>query len=252
MSSLKNTFIILFVTAFFPVMYSQTIVIKGVISGKNDVENISVLNITSNHITLTDRDGKFNIGVEENDILRFSSVQYETINIIVNPKIILAKNINVELEESINNLEEVVISKGNMLTGNLAYDIKNSDTKNKINPYNLNIAEHTWKPQTQNERRLYTATTGVDKVLNAISGRTKEIKNYIEMDKANELLKHIKSKYLKAFCDEENLNEDLRINFLFFCREDPAFLKRCQSDNTLDIFSFLQEKLKEYKKVIVN
>lgn len=244
----KSCFIILFITVCFQFMHSQIIEIKGKVKGIGNIENIHVINVTSNFYAITNKNGEFNVNVKLNDTLKFSSIQYKHVNINIDEDIISKKSIIVQLEEFINELEEVVI--GNILTGDLALDMKNSSVKPKINFYDVGILGYKGKPKTQNERRLYEATTGFNKVLNAISGRTKKIKIQIKMDKEKELLKHIESKYLKNFCSSNNLNEDLHIDFLYFCSEDTNFYTQCKDKSDADVFKFLHKKLIKYNENI--
>lgn len=246
---MKKKYTILLITVCFQFIHSQTIEIKGRVEGLRDLENIHVLNVTSNFYTITNEDGVFIINVKLNDTLKFSSIQYKHINIKINKNIISKKSLVVYLEESINELDEVVV--GNILTGNLAIDLNNNIIKPDITFYDVGIPGYRGKPKTQNERRLFTATYGgigsIDRILNGISGRTKKLKMYVELDKNKELLNILIAKFSDRLFNSNTLNEDLQNDFFIFCSEEIDFVERYLNKTDFEIYVHLQDKLKSYK-----
>jgi hypothetical protein len=230
-------------------MHSQIIEIKGRVIGTNDTENIHIINITSKFYTITNKDGEFKINAKLDDTLKVFSLQYKHININIDADIISKKGIVVQLAESINELEEVVI--GNILTGNLALDVKNNSVKPAINFYDIGIPGYLGRPKTQNERRLFTATYGgfgsIDRILNGISGRTKKLKIYVELDKKKELLNILIAKFSHILFDSNILNEDVQNDFFIFCSEEIDFVERYLNKTDFEIYVHLQDKLKSYK-----
>lgn len=92
------------------------------------VENIHVINKTSNIATLTNQYGEFTIPVKEQDTLLFSSVQFENKQITISKEHISNLKLVVNLKVDITNLNEVIVKQHN-LTGNLAIDaINNRDS----------------------------------------------------------------------------------------------------------------------------
>lgn len=104
------------------------------ISGKvivvsNDVEGLTVNNITSNRIAVTDMNGMFNIYVALNDKIKITALQFDTILVAVTQEILDSKQLTVFLDEKLTALDEVVILPFN-LTGDLASDL------NKVRSHN--------------------------------------------------------------------------------------------------------------------
>ncbi|MCX7550785.1 hypothetical protein [Xanthomarina sp. F2636L] len=93
-----------------------------VIVDSNDVEGLTVNNLTSNMIAVTDLDGKFNIRVKLNDRINISALQLNTVLVIITQDILDSKELTVFLEEHLTPLDEVVILPFN-LTGDLASDL---------------------------------------------------------------------------------------------------------------------------------
>lgn len=97
------------------------------ISGKvivdaNDVEGLTINNLTSNRIAVTDMNGNFNVYVALNDKIKISALQLNTILVIITKEILDSKQLTVFLEEHVTALDEVVILPFN-LTGDLEADL---------------------------------------------------------------------------------------------------------------------------------
>ncbi|HLV38148.1 hypothetical protein [Xanthomarina sp.] len=104
------------------------------ISGKvivdaNDVEGLTVNNLTSNRVAVTDMEGKFKIHVKLNDKVRISALQLNSVLVIVTQQILDSKELTVFLEEHLTPLDEVVILPFS-LTGDLEMDLANVRTYN--------------------------------------------------------------------------------------------------------------------------
>ena len=241
----------------FSSIYSQTIEIEGVVTGNTDVENIHVINKTSNKFTTTNKLGAFIIDVKISDTIVFSSVQYNLKSVLVTPKIITEKRMTVFLEDKVNELGQVYVGK--ILTGSLDSDIKNSEAERSINFYDVGIPGYKGKPKTQSERRLYEADAGkyvyvglgvglnLNKILNKISGRTKKLKGRVEKENNEVLLERIKANLTEDFFVTYPLDETLRTDFFYFCSDDENFEKRCKDKSDIEVFEFLAEKMTVYK-----
>jgi hypothetical protein len=238
-------------------IWSQTVEINGVIKGISNVENIHVINKTSNKFATTNKIGGFKISAKLNDTLVFSSIQYKLKAIIISPKNIKEKYVLVYLNESVNVLDEVVVGK--VLTGDLNSDINNSETERPLDFYDVGIPGYTGKPKTQNERRLYEADHGkyvaiglgfglnLNKILNKVTGRTKKLKERVRLESNDVLLTKIKTRLAENFFKAYTLNKTLRTDFFYFCSEDENFEKRCKDKSDIEVFEFLAEKIAEYK-----
>ena len=242
-------FIILMVVFQVESMVSQTVDILGKIESAGDVENIHVINKTAKVFTISNGSGNFKISVKLNDTLVFSSVQNKTKVLVVNEDIVLKRTVKVVLEEQINQLEEVIV--GRILTGNLLSDIDNTEGNPPINFYDVGIPGYTGKIATQSERRLNEATTGggiipLNPILNAISGRTKMLKQQVALEAKDELLFSIKARLSKVFFDLNPLEEPLIMDFFYFCQEDENFMASCKNQSDFKILQFMEVKHKQY------
>lgn len=230
---------------------AQIVEIKGkVIVADDEIEGIHVINKTASKFTITNYKGEFNIPAKLNDTIVFSALKYKPKEMVVNMEVFTSKTLNVYLTELVNQLDEVIVGK--VLSGDLMSDIENSEAKRDINFYDLNIPGYTGRLLTQSERRLNEATTGggflpLNPILNAISGRTKMLKNQIKLERLDECLDRIKSELSVIFFESNDLDETFRSDFFYYCSEDLAFSNICRMRNGLTTLEFLAEKLKEYK-----
>ncbi|AUC74163.1 carboxypeptidase-like regulatory domain-containing protein [Olleya sp. Bg11-27] len=229
---------------------AQKIGLSGTILGDEDVEGIHVLNKTSLTSATSNSDGVFSISAKLNDTVIFSAVQYKTLFKVVSEENIASKALQVTLETFVNELDEVFLVQP--LSGNLIDDVSNSEAKPVINFYNVGIPGYIGKQKTQSERRLFEATTGggfipLNPILNAISGRTKKLKEMIQLENDDALLARLKNDLSIDFFDANPLEQKYHVEFFYFVQEDPDFRKVCSKSN-LEAFAFFKKKLEQYNQ----
>jgi len=233
----------------FQLNFSQSINIKGKVESNVDVENIHVINKTAQVFTITNRNGEFEITASLNDVIVFSSIQQKSKSVIVDKNMILFKALRVTLEEQINELDEVIVGK--ILTGNLFLDVQNIEGDPPINFFDVGIPGYTGKPATQSERRLNEATTGggiipLNPILNAISGRTKQLKTQVKLEENEALMLRVKDRLANDFFASNPMEEDLKMDFFFFCADDENFMKHCKNQTDFSVLIFLRMKYRQY------
>jgi len=229
--------------------WSQTVDIYGQIESDNDVENIHIINKSSQKFTITNARGEFKISAKVNDTLVVSSIQNKLKTLVVDLEVILSKKITITLEEQINELDEVVVGK--MLTGDLYKDM-NSVEGEPVNAKTLGIPSYVGKQKTQTQRRLKEATTGggivpLFPIINAISGRTKKLKQQVKIERREALMYKIKSRLSEDLFKDNPLHNDYIMEFFYFVSDDQNFMAICGKKSDLEILVFLKDKLKQYK-----
>ena len=256
---LKNKHLLfLIVLLFIQKTSSQSIELFGKIESEINSENIHVINKTSQVFAITNASGEFNIIVKMNDVLMFSSVLHKPKEIIISKEIIVSKVVFVQLVEQINVLDEVLVGK--VLTGDLLLDIQNTEGDPPINFYDVGIPGYTGKIATQSERRLHEAGEFKPKmllgllggglplnpILNGISGRTKMLKARVELEEKETLMQSIKARLSKDFFASNSLDEDLIMDFFYYCADDENFVKHCKNQTDFKILIFLRMKYQQY------
>lgn len=259
MKKKSNIFLLLFLIV--SVGFSQNTTLEGIVKGEESVENIHVINLTQKGYATTNAEGVFKIEALKNDTIVLTSVQYKRYKHIVTATDIKNKALNINLKVYVNELPEAVI--GFTLTGDLTKDVLSSGTKRSINFYDVGIPGYTGKPKTKSERILQEASdfspkaggslggiggsVSVIAIINAISGRTKELKKRVALEENTKIMNALKNRLSEAFFKENELKEDLRADFFYFCAEDKTFKSRC-AFNDLEALKFLKEKYIKYKE----
>ena len=233
---------------------AQKVELSGQIISSGELEGIHVINKTSYRYTTTDENGRFSIAGKLADSLYFSSIQYMPKIIVLTAQQIKNKSITVSLSESINALDEVVV--GTILTGDLNSDITNSEADRPIDFYDLGIPGYTGPRMNLAERRLFEADDGplviglgvnFSKLLNMMSGRTKMLKEQLKLDNDKQTIQRIKDVVGPLFFKTNALKEEKRMEFYYFCADAPDFQERCKGRSDVEIFQFLEGKLKAFK-----
>ncbi|MCX7550783.1 hypothetical protein [Xanthomarina sp. F2636L] len=242
----NKLFLFLFLIICYQTICSQTIEITGKVSTTSDVENIHVINKTAQVFTTTNVFGSFKISVKLNDTLQFSSIQYKLKEVVVDANILITKQLDVYLEELTYALDEVVV--GRILTGDLFKDVGNVQGS-PVTALSLGIPSYQGPLKTLSERKLNEATSGgpLYQLINTISGRTKKLKEHIQLERKDDLLDDIRKSTEALLFSTETLPETSRADFFYFCSEDDNFVKRCKGKSDLEILEYLKEKLIQYK-----
>lgn len=239
---------------------AQTVEIEGQVFANSDVEGIHVINKSSKKYTTTTASGSFEIEAKLNDTIVFSSIQYKLTAVQITTEVISEKRLSIFLEEQVNALPEITVGK--VLSGDLEFDVKNAEVEKPIDFYDVGIPGYTGKPKTQSERRLHEADAGkmfavgfgfgvnFHKLLNAISGRTKMLKERVRLEANDELLYSIRAEFSEEFFKTHPLDESLVMEFFYFCSDDENFESRCRGKSAIEIYEFLDEKYLEFKKNI--
>jgi len=245
----------------FSIGIAQTVEIEGQVFANSDVEGIHVINKTSKKYTTTTASGSFDIEAKLNDTIVFSSIQYKLTAVQITTEVISEKRLSIFLEEQVNALPEITVGK--VLSGDLEFDVKNAEVEKPIDFYDVGIPGYTGKPKTQSERRLHEADAGkmipsvgfgfslnFYKLLNTITGRTKMLKERVRLEANDELLYNIRAEFSEEFFKTHPLDENLVMEFFYFCSDDENFEIRCRGKSAIEIFEFLDEKYIEFKKNI--
>lgn len=107
---------------------SNRIEISGkVVVNSEDLEGITVYNISEKKGSITDENGFFKLNVALNDVIEFKALQFQDFTVTIDENILKTKKMTVFLVEKINLLDEVVILPYD-LTGDLLVDIESVKT----------------------------------------------------------------------------------------------------------------------------
>ena len=224
-----------------------------VYSKEGDVAATHVLNTTSKKATITDSNGFFSIMAKLNDTLVFSAVQFKKKMVVVTVNVLESKLLYVPLEEALTQLDEVIVMPYN-LSGDMTKDLARMQIEPIVTASTLGLPNAYVIPPTKAERELNEATTGggiipLNPVLNAISGRTKMLKNRIARNEKYERTLRVRAFYADSLYQKEfKIPEDNIANFMYFCEVDPDFQVIVDSHDRFRIWEFMRKKSLVYRE----
>jgi len=208
-------------------------IINGIVSSDSiAIENVHIINISSNRGTISNNFGEFKISVKINDKINFSNIQFENKTIIINKDHLENSFINVQLFQKTNKLKEIVVIQSNNMAKSLG--LPNAD---KIP---LNKLERNLNYYSQESVAVVILATllgqqgGIDDIYNIISGnrkRDRELKYLLDEDKINKITKE----YIINIRD--HFQDDFFINTLEIPKEDiNVFLNYCLPKDIMFLF----------------
>lgn len=231
------------------VCFSQKEIIQGKVIAGTSVSGVLVVNLTQQKQVSTDDSGNFAIKAQTGDLLIFSALHlYRKRHLIEDED--FSQTITIEMEIMPYEIQAVEIERGT------------------ISAEDLGIIPRGRKRYTVAERRLKTATdwnpelgagtmvgasVGLDPLLNAISGRTKMLKNQLKIERFNRNLNKT-TWYLsdQMIISEFGIPEEYTKDFRMYLVENDAFLAIMKTDKEILIISKALSLAQTYKPLIAN
>ncbi|MBT0609113.1 peptidase associated/transthyretin-like domain-containing protein [Aequorivita echinoideorum] len=246
-----NKKIIIFVGTFFLIMglaQAQKKELRGKITNDGEVEGIHIRNSSSGYNTISDENGQFSILTKELDTLLFISVKYAPEIILVTDKIWDAGTITVQLRETVNELDEVVIAPN--LSGNIRADLAKIQTDKPVDFEDLGLPGFKGIPQ---ERivpifEAFSPTSlKLELMYKYISGYYRKLKIRRKWDVENSFVANIFNYYTEEFfVDTYKIPHTKIHDFLLFCAEATQIESEFKKERYGSVFLIFEEKAKEY------
>lgn len=208
-------------------------IIKGkIIVETNDNEGINIVNISNKTNTISGNGGYFKIKAKVNDTIMFSAIHLVAEKHVVTKKDFGKDLLFIKLEIYTRHIKEIMVT--------------NADD---LNAESLGLVPKGQKKYTPAERRLKTAgdfdgqfglntAFGLDPLFNAISGRTKQLKAELEVERKEFLQTKINTNF-----DSEFITNQLHIpaeyveGYIFYIVEDSELRQAVKAKNkTLTTF----------------
>ncbi|MGJ8658898.1 MAG: carboxypeptidase-like regulatory domain-containing protein [Cellulophaga fucicola] len=237
---MKQLYCFLVLTAFTQVSTAQEKIVqlKGIVVAQaEEVVGVYVLNKTTSKGTITTKSGSFSIPVRLQDTIEFSAVQFKNRQVVITQKILDSKNYLVDLSETLEELDEVVLDQRTFITAK-SLGLPNADVK--VLPLS--------------ERELFSANNGnnymsLDPLINFLSGRTKMLKDRISRDKRYARSQELRSSYVNSiFSKSLDIPIDRIDEFMLYCEYDKRFDGIFKEKNKLVVWDFLRQKSEVFLK----
>ena len=243
----------------------ETKILQGkVISADKDVVGVVVQNVTTADAVITDLEGNFSIRVRVNDTLLFSAVHFLRKSLPVTEALYRSNFVEVPMQEFVNELKEVVVTPYN-LTGDLTKDIDRVTLEKDVSAEALNLPNAHRRIPTQSERKLQEASSmsmtaggglggagggmSLNPIINAITGRTKMLKNRVKVDKTYAQTQEVQGFYTDSFfVSTLKIPMEKIDDFMYFCEVDEDFQTALLSEDKLRILDIMIQKSRAYRE----
>ena len=212
--------------------------IYGVVKVENaSAEGIHVTNLVSEKATITNEKGEFWLDVKEDDLIVFSAVHLNYWRKSISANDIKTEKIDVVMTAKVSELDEVVVTD-----------------YSRINAKDLGIINYTPKSYTPAERRLRAASSGpVDIVLNWISGRTKMLKNEVQIEKKEFMIIWLDDNFEDTdFSNTFKIPTEYVKGFKFYVVEDIDLAQAIQAKNKSRVTFLLGELAQDFLNYLNN
>jgi hypothetical protein len=201
------------------------------------IEGVNIINNATQAATVSDSDGNFSIAVHEGDVLVFSAVNLEPVKRRISAEDLTVSSLVIKMTAKEVELKEVIVNENANITAE-----------------NLGIIPYGQKKYTPAERKLYTAnSTSVDKLLNAISGRTSMLKKEVNVEKKEALFR--KLEYLfeeNYYTDRLKIPVDDIKGFQLFCVDDADFAVSLNIKNKTMSMFLITDLARKYLTILEN
>ncbi len=218
--------IVLLLLSQFVVSQNDSIIKGKIIIETNDNEGITIVNISNKTNTISGNGGYFKIKAKINDTIIFSSIHLVAKKHIVTKKDFGKDLLFIKLEIYTRHIKEIMVT--------------NADD---INAESLGLVPKGQKKYTPAERRVKTAGdwsgTGIDGALltldplfNALSGRTKQLKAELEVERKEFLQSKINANFDSEFImNQLHIPEEYIEGYVFYIVEDTELKAAAKAKN---------------------
>ena len=224
--------------------HSTKTVVNGKVSNAvADLEGVYVINLKTEQLVQTDKNGGFTIPAVKGDSLVFSMFQYNRVKVVLTEENIMGQKVSVTMNPLMNYLDEVIIKR-----------------YSNINAVSLGIIPSGQRSYSAAERKLKAASdfggsggasVGLDPLLNLISGRTAMLKKELEVENKEKFIQQ-----LEYMFKESHFVSKLKIpliyvkGFIYYAVENPKFTKVLETKNRVSIEFLLAQLAEMYKENI--
>ncbi len=236
-NSLTLTVVLVFLTQ---LVIGQTIKEKE-LQGKVTVnsvliEGVNITNTSNQKTTTSDKEGIFQLIVKEGDVLVFSAVNLEILRKKINKQDLTLDLIPIQMSLKSDELKEVIVNQ-----------------HPEINAVSLGISPEGMKHYTAAERKIYTANSGIDQLLNKISGRTAMLKKELVVERKEGLLLKIDQLFEnKYYIETLKIPAEYVKGFQYYCVEDSSLAAALQSKNKTMTLFLIVPLAEKFNKIIQN
>ncbi len=239
---------------------TSRVMVDGTISAPigDDVEGIVVYNRSTGKGTITDTNGNFRISIGMSDRIEVVAMQYQKFAVLVDKGVISNRRLNVFLNESVNLLEEVVVTPYD-ISGNVSVDVKKINVStgkigevSRLTASRINDTDYNWKPDSLSylennvfleDRMIYGLNFA--NLFKAVFENKSTSNSKIPLDIDVQVRKMYNDQFFK---DNLALELDEINEFIYFAEDNGLDKTYLEDGSELNLIQFLISQSKLYKE----
>jgi hypothetical protein len=228
-----------------------------------DVEEISVYNISSEKGTVTNEKGVFKLKVAENDHIQITALQFQSFRVIINANDMISRKLMIYLNPNVNQLEEVTVRSTDLL-GIAELDVKNIKTSVFIPDWDLSYTALEYGYNFHRDGQMEVDGNAAEKAMghNNIPMARVDIMELVELffPKKNRSKREIVDAKLVSFkvlverYDHDYLSSTFGIpaekvnDFIYFAEENGLTPYLLKPENEIELLEYLLKQSENYKE----
>ena len=228
-----------------------------------DVDEISVYNISSEKGTVSNTKGEFRLKVARNDHIQITALQFQSFTLVVNSEDIRTRQLMVYLNPNVDQLEEVTV-RSTDLTGIAEIDVKKIKTSVFIPEWDLSYAALEYGYNFARDGQMQLDGNAAEDALghNNVPMARVDIRKLVALffpKKKRSIRQIVDSKQSNINALSERYGHDYlrsifdipsaKVNdFVYFAEENGLTLYLMKPENEIELLEYLFEQSKRYKK----
>lgn len=247
-NELKLIFNILtFLCLQFTLAQNDSIVKGKIIVETNDNDGVTIINLANKNSTISENGGYFKIKAKVNDTIMFSAIHLEARKIVITKKDFGPNLLFIKLKIHTKHIKEIMITNGD-----------------GINAESLGLVKKGQKQYTPAERRLKTASAldgqwglntafSIDPLFNWLSGRTKQLKKELEVERKEFLQEKIINNFERDYIIQIlKIPDEYVDGYIFYIVEDQTLIDALKAKNKTMVSFRLSYLATDYLKLKEN
>lgn len=249
--------------------------VDGIITAPpgEDLEAISIYNVSSQKGTITNANGEFSLEVGLNDRIHFSALQFQKFTVIVDEGVLETKQMKIYVNPAILQLDEVIV-RPHDLTGNIVVDVSRIKTAAPLVFSDISFTDLEYGFEFSDDKSsgvknnaldktsvLATENIGTVNLLGFVGllgetlfrnrNRSQKLTPIEEMQRGDASFVALNQRFPETyFSDLLKIPEDRIESFIYFIIENGFTSDLLKENNELKLMDFLEKQSKSYLKTI--
>lgn len=249
--------------------------VDGIITAPpgEDLEAISIYNVSSQKGTITNVEGEFSLEVGLNDRILFSALQFQKFTVIIDEGILETKQMKIYVNPAILQLDEVIV-RPHDLTGNIVVDVSRIKTAPPLAFSDISFTDLEYGFEFSDDKSSGVKNNALDKTsvmatenigtVNLLGfvgllgetlfrnrNRSQKLSPIQQMQRGDASFVALNQRFSKTyFTDLLQITEEHIESFIYFSLDNGFTSDLLKENNELKLMDFMEKQSKTYLKTI--